>query len=60
MKLRHNSDYTKKRIEAYPGIEDQLDMLWHSMDIGDLPKAEPFYSKIKAVKDSYPKTKQDV
>jgi hypothetical protein len=25
------------------------------MDTGQIPKAEPFYSSIKAVKDTYPK-----
>jgi len=55
MKLEHNGDYGKRRASDYPAIADQLDALWHSMDRGDLPKAEPFYSSIKAIKDRYPK-----
>lgn len=38
------------RRQAYPAIGDQLDMLWHAMDAGVLPKIEPMYSDIKAVK----------
>jgi hypothetical protein len=30
-------------------------MLWHAMDDHHLPRVEPFYSRIKAVKDAYPK-----
>jgi hypothetical protein len=47
--------YTTRRRMAYPRIGDQLDALWHAMDQGTLPKAEPFYSDIKAVKDANPK-----
>ena len=32
-----------------------FDMLWHAMDDGLIPKIEPLYSEIKAVKDKYPK-----
>lgn len=48
-------DYRKARLEAYPGVNEQLDMLWHAMDNDVLPKVEPFYSRLKAVKDAYPK-----
>lgn len=30
--------------------ETQLDLLWQAMDAGTFPKAEPFYSAIKASK----------
>jgi hypothetical protein len=30
-------------------------MLWHAMDDGLIPKIEPMYSEIKAVKEQYPK-----
>ncbi|MPS58899.1 MAG: hypothetical protein E2594_17275 [Pseudomonas sp.] len=56
MKIKHASDYVSRRVGEYPSIQDQLDALWHAMDSGQLPKAEPFYSQIKAVKDTYPKT----
>lgn len=48
-------NYVAQRLAAYPGVGDQLDMLWHAMDDGTLPKVEPFYSQIKLVKDTYPK-----
>lgn len=47
--------YEEARKSAYPGIEDQLDALWHAMDQGIIPKVEPMYSSIKEVKDSFPK-----
>jgi len=31
-------------------------MLWHAMDDGIIPKIEPLYSEIKAVKDAHPKS----
>lgn len=47
--------YREMRQAEYPVVKDQLDMLWHAMDTGAMPKAEPFYSAIKAIKDKYPK-----
>jgi hypothetical protein len=47
--------YKNQRALEYPQVSDQLDMLWHAMDNETLPKVEPFYSTIKAVKDKYPK-----
>lgn len=48
-------DYRKARLDAYPGVNEQLDMLWHAMDGFHMPRVEPFYSRLKAVKDAYPK-----
>lgn len=48
-------NYVDKRIAEYPSITDQLDMLWHAMDDGLLPKDNSFYNSIKQVKDSFPK-----
>lgn len=48
-------DYRDKRRAKYPKYGDQLDMLWHAMDDGIIPKIEPLYSEIKAVKERYPK-----
>jgi hypothetical protein len=48
-------DYRTARRQAYPAISDQLDMLWHAMDNNTLTRVEPFYSRIKAVKEAYPK-----
>lgn len=55
MKIRHGGDYRKKREDEYPDVSIQLDMLWHSMNEGQIDKSEPFYSTIKTVKDKYPK-----
>lgn len=46
----------KAEDRCYPSIESQLDMLWHSMDSGQFPKSEPFYSTIKEIKLNKPKT----
>jgi hypothetical protein len=32
--------------------QSQLDLLWQAMDAGTFPKAEPFYSAIKAQKEA--------
>jgi hypothetical protein len=48
-------DYRKARASLYPPMSEQLDMLWHAMDEFHMPRVEPFYSRIKAVKDAYPK-----
>lgn len=48
-------EYVTARTNSYPSVQEQLDMLWHAMDTGQAAKAEPFYSTIKAVKDTYPK-----
>lgn len=47
--------YAALRQEAYPAIGVQLDMFWHAMNDGQIPKIEPFYSEIKAIKEKYPK-----
>ena len=43
------------RRQLYPPIAEQLDMLWHAMDRGELPVAPGFYEAIKSVKDAHPK-----
>lgn len=48
--------YADHRRAEYPTVGEQMDMLWHGMDSGALPKVEPFYSRIKAVKDAHPKS----
>lgn len=50
MKIIHKVDYSRKRKEAYPSIEDQLDMLYHQ-------GFEVWKQSIKDVKDKYPKNK---
>lgn len=46
--------FVVQRAIAYPPIGDQLDALWHAMDVGVLPMVPAFYDSIKAVKDSLP------
>lgn len=47
--------YSEERRGDYKPIGEQLDQLWHAMDIGVLPMVPAFYDPIKAVKDKYPK-----
>jgi len=46
-----------QRDRVYTSIEDQLDMLWHSIDQNPKLKSEyfEFYEAIKAVKVKHPK-----
>lgn len=55
IEYRTEPAYVEGRRYAYPRVADQLDMLWHAMDDGAMPKVEPFYSEILAVKQAYPK-----
>lgn len=48
--------YDVARRDGYPPIQEQLDMLWHAMDQGALPKVEPFYTALQRVKQQHPKT----
>ncbi len=50
-----NVKYQMLRKQAYPTIESQLDALWHAMDKGVIPKIEPMYSEVAAIKDQFPK-----
>ena len=51
-----NTEYQRKRAIEYPALKEQLDMLWHAIDNGTLNKTSDFYTSIKAVKDTYPKS----
>jgi len=42
--------YKEKRLDEYPSIGDQLDMIYHNGDGG-----ATFQAAIKAIKDKYPK-----
>lgn len=50
------TSYSAQRRSAYPAVSDQMDMLWHAMNSDQMPRVEPFYSAIKAVKDRFPKS----
>lgn len=43
------------RKREYPKLEDQLDMLWHAMNNGEVPKANLFYKAISDIKKKFPK-----
>jgi hypothetical protein len=43
------------RKSEYPSMEDQLDLLWHAMDAGEIPVATKFYGLISGIKKKYPK-----
>jgi len=47
--------YRTDRLQEYPEIGDQLDMLWHAIDGGTLDKTSDFYTSLKAIKDKHPK-----
>lgn len=50
------NQYKWDRINVYPKISDQLDMLWHMMDDETIPgKGSEWYNAILAVKQQYPK-----
>jgi len=55
LKYSNSLTYGEKRRASYPQIAEQLDMLWHALDSGTLNKDSDFYTKLKAVKDKYPK-----
>lgn len=52
--------YAEIRQRMYPSIGEQLDMLWHAMDANTSIRSEPFYSILKSVKDTVPKTNDHV
>lgn len=52
---RKLEDYKYKREEQYKKLPEYLDMLWHAMDRGEIPKAIEFYDHVKSVKTSFPK-----
>lgn len=47
--------YTAQRCNEYPSIGEQLDMLWHSMNTGEIPQSKSFFEAIQAVKIKHPK-----
>ena len=46
--------YLDQRQAAYPSIQNQLLMLWSSMDSGEIPKSAAFYTAIQSVNQKYP------
>lgn len=52
MKINHQSDYIIKRINAYPSVEDQLDMIFHK-------GVDEWQNHIRSIKEKYPKPTQE-
>ena len=50
-----SDNYDIQRENSYPNLGEQFDLLWHALDAGTLDKTSDFYTKLKAVKDKYPK-----
>ena len=50
-----NIKYSLSRKVSYPDVGEQLDALWHAMDQNVIPRIEPMYSDVKAIKDQFPK-----
>ena len=55
MNLLLKSKYGSRRVEEYPTLEEQLDMLWHGMDKNPDKRVEPWYSLIRGIKEKNPK-----
>ncbi len=49
MIIQHKEDYSKRRKEEYPSIEDQLDILYHE-------GFDSWKETIQVIKEKYPKT----
>lgn len=47
--------YRELRYGSYPDVAEQLDMIWHGMNKGEIPKIDSFYNSIKEIKERYPK-----
>ena len=48
-----------KREKSYPALGEQFDLLYHAIDANEFgadAKTSSFYTKLKAVKDKYPKS----
>lgn len=43
------------RTRMYPPVGEQLDMLWHAMNRGEIPKAQGWFDAIKSIKDEVPR-----
>ena len=51
-----HAEYRVKRGNEYPGMFDQLSMIYDDIANGKLNKTGSFYKTIKAIKDKYPKS----
>jgi hypothetical protein len=48
--------YEARRMNSYPQMSDQLDMLWHELNAsGSISADGTWFNAIKTVKDEHPK-----
>ena len=50
-----NNGYKKSRLESYPDIREQLDLLYHDMAADKGDKTGDWFAAVKKVKDDNPK-----
>ena len=56
---KNSESYSSKRERSYPNLKEQFDLLYHAIDANEFgadAKTSSFYTKLKAVKDKYPKS----
>jgi hypothetical protein len=54
--LNYQIPYDAQRMNSYPTIGNQLDMLWHELNqSGSLTTNGEWFNQIKSVKDTFPK-----
>ena len=56
---KNSESYSNKRAISYPSLKEQFDLLYHAIDSNEFgadAKTSSFYTKLKAVKDKYPKS----
>lgn len=55
-------EYMNKRAKEYPSVEEQLDMLWHELNINgaisNSVEGGGWFLFIKNIKDAYPKPEE--
>jgi hypothetical protein len=50
------TQYQRDRQQIYPSLGNQLDMLWHELNVsGSLTSNGEWYQSIQQVKEQYPK-----
>lgn len=52
--------YADNRVLSYPSIGEQLDKLFHDLENGTLDQTGEFFTAIKAIKDSNPKSIDEI
>lgn len=49
------NEYKESRRRKYPGLDEQLDLLWHDINNGTLDATGQFYQTLLQVKEEFPK-----